>query len=343
MIYMKFLLQIVVLLFLLQALAATADAQALHCRIGDLHLESGQILKNCKIVYRVYGKLNTDSSNVVIYPTWFGGQTAHIGRVVGPGKIVDTTQYFVISVAALGNGESTSPSNSRIQSGNSFPQITIRDMVHAEYKMLQKRFRFKHIHALIGGSMGSMQALEWAVQYPDFMDKVVAYVATPKLASADMLLMRIQEQIIQMAGADTSTAWANLSALTRYMAWTPDYVTRYTRAEEVDSLWQIWRKAKHTPFTLQNYLIQLRAMQQHDIFKPFGDSMAETAKHMHARVLFILSQTDHLLNPLPAQRFAKFIGAKVVMLNGNCGHLEPGCQMERVSRAITEFLKKKFR
>jgi homoserine O-acetyltransferase len=337
---MKFLLQKVVLFFLLLSVAFAADTRALHCRIGDLPLESGQLLKNCKIVYRMYGKLNTDSSNVVVYPTWFGGQTAHIGRVVGPGKIVDTTQYFVIAVAAPGNGESTSPSNSRIQPGNSFPQITIRDMVHAEYKMLQKRFRFKHIHALVGGSMGSMQALEWAVQYPDFMDKIVAYVATPKLASADLLLMRIQEQIIQTAEADTSTAWANLSALTRYMAWTPDYVTRHTRPGALDSLWQVWKQAKHTPFTLQNYLIQLRAMQEHDIFKPFNGSMAETAKHVHARILFILSETDHLLNPRPAQRFAKFIDASVLMLKGNCGHLEPGCQMKKVSKTIREFLSK---
>ncbi len=314
--------------------------RAERCPIGDLQLENGQTLNECQIAYRTYGTLNADSSNVILYPTWFGGQTAHIGRVIGPGKIVDTTCYFVIAVAALGNGESTSPSNSRLQPGKLFPGISIRDMVHAEYKMLQIRFPFHHIHAVVGGSMGSMQALEWAVQYPDFMDKIVAYAATPKLTSADLLLMRVQESIIQMGKSDTSRAWATLSALTRYAAHSPDYVSEHTRAETVDSLWNVWRNAVHTPFTLRNDLCQLRAMQQHDLFKPFGGSMAETAKHIHAGVLFILSESDHLLNPASARRFAPFIHATVMMLSGKDGHLAIGSQMEKVSRAIDSFLRR---
>ena len=322
-------------------LSAQSPAQTVH--IGDFTLENGQTIKDCKVAYRTFGTPNADSSNVILNLTWFGGTTAHLGRFCVPGKIVDSTKYFIIAVAALGNGESSSPSNSEMQPGNDFPQFNIRDMVHAAYKMLQKQFGLTHIKAVLGGSMGSMQALEWTVQYPDFMDKAVAYVATPKLTFSDLLLMRIQEQIIQTAGADTSTAWANLSALTRYMVRTPDYVTRHTWPGALDSLWQIWQQAKHTPFTLQNYRAQLKAMQQHDIFKAFGGSMQETAKRIIVPVLLIVSESDHLLNPLPAQDFAKYLNAELLLLKGNCGHLEPGCQMGKVSQAIQKFLADEIR
>ena len=337
---MKVLLQIILWVLLAQWGAAEAGIAANHCFIGDLQLENGQILKECQIAYRTFGTLDRDSSNVVLYLSWFGGQTENIGRVIGPGKMVDTTRYFVIAVAALGNGESTSPSNSRLQSGKLFPLISIRDMVHAEYKMIQKCFHFKHVHALVGGSMGSMQALEWSVQYPDFMDKIVAYVATPKLATPDLLLMRVQESIIQLGEADTSLAWGALSALTRYAAHTPEYVITHTRPEMLDSLWQTWHKATHAPFCIQNYLAQIRAMKQHDIFKSFGGSMSETAKHIHADVLLILSESDHLLSPLPAQQLAPLIHAEVLMLKGNCGHLAVGCRMDKVSKTIDSFLGK---
>lgn len=322
-------------------LFAQSPAQTVH--IGDFSLENGQTIKDCKIVYRTFGTLNADSSNVILNLTWFGGTTEHLGRFCAPGKIVDSTRYFIIAVAALGNGESSSPSNSILQPGETFPQFNIRDMVRAEYKMLQKEFGFTHIKAVLGGSMGSMQALEWMVLYPDFMNQIVAYVATPKPAASDLLIMRVQEQLIHLAGQDTSEAWAGLSALTRYMARTPDYVTRHTRPEALDSLWQVWRRAKHTPFTLQNYRAQLKAMQQHDIFKAFGGSMQETAKQVKARVLFILSQSDHLLNPLPAEQFAKYINAEALLLKGNCGHLEPGCQMKKVSQTIQKFLADEIR
>lgn len=334
--------QSIILLFL-TVVSVLAQTPAQTVRIGDFTLENGQVIKDCKIVYRTLGTLKADSSNVIVNPTWFGGSTASLARFCAPGKIVDSSKYFVIAVAALGNGESSSPSNSPLQPGAAFPQFTIRDMVRAEYQMLQKQFGFRHIKAVLGGSMGSMQALEWMTLYPGYMDKIVAYVATPKPAVSDLLIMRLQDEIIRLAGTDTSAAWANLSALTRYMARTPDYVARHTRPEALDSLWQVWQKAEHTPFTLENFRAQLRAMQNHNIFKAFSNSQTETAKHVQAKVLFILSASDHLLNPLPAREFAKLIGGDVLLLNGNCGHLEPGCQMEKVSRAIQKFLAEESR
>ena len=88
-------------------------AQQQFAELGDLKLESGEVIRNCRIGYRTYGTLAPDRSNVVLWPTWFTGRTAQLEPMIGPGKLLDPALgVFVVTVDALGNGVSTSPSNS---------------------------------------------------------------------------------------------------------------------------------------------------------------------------------------------------------------------------------------
>src|SRR5258708_35502252 len=100
-------------------------------------------------------------------------------KYFGVGQDVETTKFYLILIDALGNGVSSSPSNSISQSKILFPQFSIRDMVNTQYKMLTEKLNIHHLAAIVGGSMGALQALQWAVSYPDFMDKVVAIETTP--------------------------------------------------------------------------------------------------------------------------------------------------------------------
>ena len=82
--------------------------------LGDFKLDSGEIIRACRIGYRIFGNLNADKSNAIILPTWASGTTEQLKSSVGPGSMLGE-KYFVIAVDALGNGVSSSPSNSKAQ------------------------------------------------------------------------------------------------------------------------------------------------------------------------------------------------------------------------------------
>ena len=170
------------------AYAQTAmDKKQQFASIGNFPLENGQQIIDCKIGFRTFGKLNANRSNAVIYPTGGGSTTFMIESFFGMGMDVDTTRFYLILIDALGNGVSSSPSNSISQSKTLFPQFTIKDMVNTQYKMLAENLNIHHLAAVVGGSMGGCQALQWAVSYPDFMDKVVSIEGTPKFSTYDLL------------------------------------------------------------------------------------------------------------------------------------------------------------
>ncbi len=314
--------------------------------IGNLELLNGNTLFNCKVGYRTFGKLNADSSNVVIYPTWFGGTSKHISGLIGKGKIVDSSKYFVIVIDALANGVSTSPSNSELQSGKGFPEITIDDMVNSQYKMLTENFGFKHIHAIIGGSMGSMQALQWIVSYPNFISKAIPYVASPRRSTYDRLIIQFRKKIIETyreLGADDKLINRMLNYTTQLFVRSPEYVieniTHKNFEKFIDD--KIENREPSKTFTIDNHLAQLKAMISYNIYKDFNNSVTETAQHIKAKVFLILGKTDMLVNPAPALEIADALGCKVLLLENNCGHLSVGCELEKCSNEILKFLESK--
>src|SRR5205085_11444882 len=150
-------------------------------------VESGEVIRNCVLGYRAFGTLNPQKSNVVVFPTFLGGRSADLAGRIGAGKLVDSANYYVIAIDSLADGISSSPSNSKDQAKMQFPKISIRDMVNAGHKMLVDLLHLNHVHAVIGFSMGGMQAFQWAISYPDFMDKAVSLLGSPQLTSWDML------------------------------------------------------------------------------------------------------------------------------------------------------------
>jgi homoserine O-acetyltransferase len=106
-------------------------------KIGDLKLESGEVIKDFSISYVTHGKLNDKKSNAILMVTAISGNHHRIDFLIGPGKALDTQRYFIVATDAIGNGLTTSPSNSKTQHGPAFPHFMIRDMVQSEWLLMQ--------------------------------------------------------------------------------------------------------------------------------------------------------------------------------------------------------------
>jgi len=124
-------------------------------KMGNYRLETGKVIRNCRLAYRTFGVLNADKSNVILFPTWLAGTTKDLVDLglIGPGKLADSSKYFVVAVDAFGNGVSSSPSNSSFQPDQAFPRFSIKDLVDVQYLLLTRYLHLTHIHGVIGISM----------------------------------------------------------------------------------------------------------------------------------------------------------------------------------------------
>jgi homoserine O-acetyltransferase len=162
-------------------------------RIGDLKLESGDVIKDFAISYVTRGALNAKKSNAVLMVTAISGNHHRLDFLIGPGKALDTNKFFIICTDAIGNGLTTSPSNSTAQPHMKFPKFLIRDMV-ASQKLLLDHLGIEHLVAVIGPSMGGMQTLQWGVSYPDMMDSLVAIVPLAKTPVGRLRFSKLPEK-----------------------------------------------------------------------------------------------------------------------------------------------------
>ncbi|MDD5359545.1 MAG: homoserine O-acetyltransferase [Sulfurovaceae bacterium] len=161
---------------------------------SPLYLESGRILEPYDIAYETYGELNDDKSNVVLVCHALSGSHHAAGTyegekktgwwddLIGDGKALDTTKYFVICTNVIGSCfGSTGPMSDNYPSHNpfrlKFPVVTIKDMVRAQMHLLSSLGIYK-LKAIIGGSMGGMQALQFAVDYPNLAEHIISMAAT---------------------------------------------------------------------------------------------------------------------------------------------------------------------
>lgn len=327
------------LIFLFITVSLSAQHPLKIENIGDLQLSNGEVIENCEIGYRTFGQLNEDSSNVIIFPTWFAGTSGSLNNLITNHNFVDTTEFYIIVIDALGNGISTSPSNYE----GDFPKITIHDMVNSQYILLKEEFGFYQIYGAVGGSMGSMQVLEWAVAYPGYIQKILPYVATPKLSSYDLLQMNLRKEVIETGkqnGLSDSLIYRLINIQSTMTARTPDYIVENVDRSDFDEYYEKFDREPSKTFTIDNYYSQLSAMIEHNITRNYNNSYKSVDKVISADILMIVSETDHLLHPQPAKDFADSTSAEIMMLNNNCGHLAPGCEMEKTVKIIHKFFKK---
>ncbi len=149
--------------------------------IRNFVTEHKAVLQEARVVYGTYGTLNAAGDNAILLPSHYMADMHGYEWLIGPGKALDPTKFFLVTSELFGNGRSSSPSNTAEPfHGPRFPVMTIRDNVNAVHRVLVDELHVRHLRAVIGFSMGAQQALQWAVSYPDFMDRIVATSGTAR-------------------------------------------------------------------------------------------------------------------------------------------------------------------
>jgi homoserine O-acetyltransferase len=342
---MKGIIGSIIMLLAIMALPVYGDeaGELKFASLGDFRLESGELIRDCKIGYRTFGALNADKSNAILFPTWFSGKSQDLKGSIGAGKMVDSDRFFVIAVDALGNGVSSSPSNSAGQPGEKFPRFTIRDLVSSQHQLVTRALGLKRLYAVVGISMGGMQTFQWLTTYPDFMDKAVPIVGTTTQTAYDLLLWRAELQAIESSKgcADPDAAMRLIAHIHALALVTPHNRNAQTAPADFQKFIAAEEQNYVRAFKPLDWAAQLRAMMAHDISRSFDGSMVKAAAAVKAKTLVIVATQDHMVNPDPARSFAKLLKAQTLELSGDCGHLATGCESNTTVAVVRHFLNQK--
>ena len=158
--------------------------------LGDVTLQRGATLRDAKMAFKTYGTLNQEKSNVIVYPSWYSGFVSDNEWLIGKGMALDPDTYFIIVVCALGNGQSSSPSNTPEPYDRSrFPNITLYDNVTLQHRLITELFKITKIQLVVGWSMGAQQTYQWGCLYPDMVERIAPFCGSAKTAPHNFVFL----------------------------------------------------------------------------------------------------------------------------------------------------------
>jgi homoserine O-acetyltransferase len=271
--------------------------------------------------------------------------------LIGPGRFFDTSRYFIICSNVLGGcAGSTGPASINPRTGRPygmrFPVVTIRDMVNAQYKLVE-HLGVRELAMVAGGSIGGQQALEWAVSYPDFVRKVVVVAASAAVSAQAIAFNEVARQAIMAdplwlcgdyasgRGPHTGLAIARMLAMITYQSaetmetrfarrpvqrnvvpsptFTPDLGGRF----DVENYLYHQGETLTRRFDANSYLYVTRAMDLYDVSDGYP-SLEDALERIRSRMLFIGIRSDFLF---PAAH-VRWLSHKVSALGGNATYIE---------------------
>lgn len=272
----------------------------------NVRLECGVTLPELRIAYRVDGELNAERDNAIVTGTSFGATPDNLDYLVGPGRALDTDRYCVIRTHMIGNGVSSSPSNTPPPfDGPRFPTINIRDNVTAQYRLLTEGMGIQHIRAYLGASMGAQQAYQWAVSYVDFVDWIIPIVGGAHTTDHGYAMLEAWRQAILFDPAFEGGDYREppLKGLRLVGAiWSPwgfsqEFLARQQyKTLGFDSLGQFLTAAqdRFAQRDANNFLCQLGAWQRHNVGDTpgFSGDYKAALRSIKAKALVLPGRTD---------------------------------------------------
>lgn len=313
---------------------------------GKVELECGLELGPVTVAYETYGKLNEQGTNAILLEHALSGDAHAAGyhssedkkpgwwdEMVGPGKAFDTNKYFVICSNFLGscNG-TTGPASINPEIGRpyglSFPIITIHDMVTVQ-KTLVDHLGVNSLYCVAGGSMGGMQAMEWAIQYPDFVNSVMVIASTSKLSAQGIAFNAVGRNAIlsdpnwnngdyydkeaPARGLSTARMIGHITYLCeesmhskfgRKLQNKTHYDFNFDVDFQVESYLQHQGTSFVDRFDANSYLYITKAMDYFDLSQTYG-SLTDAFKNTKAKFLVISFNSDWLFPPYQSKEIVK--------------------------------------
>jgi homoserine O-acetyltransferase/O-succinyltransferase len=278
--------------------------------LGDFRLESGAVIRDFELSYVTHGTLNEARDNAILVAVSLAGNHHRLDFLIGPGRALDTERYFVVCVDPIGNGLTTSPSTSASQPGMEFPRFTLRDMVESQFGLLREEMKLNVLHAVVGASMGGMQALQWGVSYPDFIRALVAMTPMARTAPWAVAVVETARRALladpawdgERFTAYPARGWHAWTGVMSVLAGRTPRALDDTFEQPLDVLaWmdQLSADNRANGFDATDWLYQSWAYQAHDVGASpgfDGDTTAALAS-IRARTLVLAPPLD-IFNPV---------------------------------------------
>src|SRR5512133_3458875 len=328
---------------------------------GPFPLELGGALPALRIGYRAWGKLDPDGGNaVVVCHALTGSADADLWwtNLFGPGHALDPAKDFVVCSNILGSCYGTTgptsvdPATGRPWLGT-FPAITIRDMVRAQHA-LAAALGVRRVRMVVGGSLGGMQALEWALSYPAMVESVVFIAATARHSAWCIGLSEAQRQAIyadprwrdgRYDPADPPAdglAAARMMAMLSYRS-QPSFEMRFARRRQTEDLYAVESYLRHQGqalverFDPATYVTLTRAMDTHDVARGRGD-FDDVLRSLRQPTLVVSIDSDVLYWPWEQREVATLApNARLAMMDSPHGHDAFLIDVDRLSDMVADF------
>lgn len=327
---------------------------------GPLMLDSGAFIAPVEIAYETYGALNGDKSNAILICHALTGDQ-HVAskhpitgkpgwwtRLIGEGKPIDPARHFIVCANVLGSCMgSTGPASTNAETGlpygMSFPVITIRDMVRAQ-AMLMDYLGIGNLMAVVGGSMGGMQVLEWAATYPDRVRSAVAIATAPKHSAQNIAFHEVGRQAIMAdpkwqggnyyLNQDPPAAGLAVARMAAHITYMSDKSLHAKFGRQLqdrdaptfgfDADFQIESYLRHQGVTFverfdaNSYLYVTRAMDYFDLAAPHGGRLSEVFRGSKTRFCIVSFTSDWLF---PTED-SKVVTRALIASGGNVSFVE---------------------
>jgi homoserine O-acetyltransferase len=328
---------------------------------GPFALEAGGALAELRIAYRTWGTLDRDGGNaVVICHALTGSADADRwwSRMFGDGRALDPDRDLVVCSNILGSCYGTTgptaidPATGRPYLGT-FPAVSIRDMVRAQHALVQA-LGVRRVRMVIGGSLGGMQALEWALLYPELVESVAFIASTARHSAWCIGISEAQRQAIFAdprwkdgrydpdEAPEAGLSAARIMAMLTYRS-APSFEERFGRRPQTEDLFAVESYLRYQGqqlverFDPATYVTLTRAMDTHDVARGRGD-LDDVLRSIRQPTLVVSIDSDVLYWPREQREVAQLIpGARLAVLDSPQGHDAFLIDVDRLSDLVAEF------